>query len=156
MRKQTLVWAISGTSLLVCAMLTGNYPRDAFSDEPSAAEKPVEPDMHEFMEYVFEPSYKRLKAAMAAAPADNNGWKVIKAESLTLAESANLLLHRIPKDDGAAWSEQAIAVRDLGGQFYKAAKQKDFPAAREHYQGMLKNCNRCHEQFAMGKHILAP
>ena len=29
--------------------------------------------MHEFMEYVFEPNYKRLKVVMASEPADNAG-----------------------------------------------------------------------------------
>ena len=29
---------------------------------------PVEDSMHEFMEYVFQPTYLRLKASMATAP----------------------------------------------------------------------------------------
>ena len=30
--------------------------------------QPVDDEMHHFMEYVFEPNYKRLKASMAAEP----------------------------------------------------------------------------------------
>jgi hypothetical protein len=120
------------------------------------APQPVEKSMHEFMEYVFQPAYKRLKPLMATAPADNAGWKGIKGESLVLAEGCNLLLGRVPEKDGAAWSELSVAVRESGSQLYQAAKKKDFPAARQHYEAMLKKCNACHDKFEMGKHQLAP
>lgn len=123
---------------------------------PSAAEVPVEPDMHEFMEYVFEPGYKRLKVAMTAAPADAKGWKPIKGEALALAEACNLLLHRVPESDGAKWTASAVGARDAGKAFYAAAKKKDFPAAQAAYGAMLKQCNTCHTDFADGKHQLMP
>jgi hypothetical protein len=118
--------------------------------------EPVEPDMHEFMEYVFQPTFNRLKPAMAAAPADNKGWKTIKADSLILAEAGNLLLIRQPQEKSADWARHSEQVRDAGGQLYKAAKAKDYPAARRHYEAMVENCNACHRQFADGEHILAP
>jgi len=123
--------------------------------EKDAAE-PVEPDMHEFMEYVFQPTFKRLKPAMASAPENNAGWKTIKAESLVLAEAGNLLLIRQPKDDAADWVKHSAQVRDFGGQLYRAAKAKDYTNARKHYESMVQNCNACHHQFAGGEHILAP
>jgi hypothetical protein len=129
----------------------------ARADQPAGAKPaPVEESMHEFMEYVFEPAYKRLKVAMAAAPTDNAGWKAIKGDSLPLAEAGNLLLTRLPDEDAAAWSGHSVKVRDFGGQLYGAAKKKDFPAARKAYESMIQNCNACHEQFAGGSHILKP
>jgi len=125
------------------------------ADNKDAAE-PVEPDMHEFMEYVFQPTFKRLKPVMAAAPADNQAWKAIKADSLILAEGGNLLLIRQPKDDAADWIKHSVQVRDFGGQLYRAAKAKDYTLARKHYESMVKNCNACHQQFAGGEHILTP
>lgn len=126
------------------------------ASETAVIVKPVEPDMHEFMEYVFQPSYKRLKPAMAGEPADKQGWKVIKAESLTLAESGNLLLMRLPKKDAADWAAHSVKVREFGGQLYKAAKARDYKLADKHYKAMIENCNACHKQFENGKHILAP
>ncbi|MEY4178318.1 MAG: hypothetical protein RLY70_1892 [Planctomycetota bacterium] len=117
---------------------------------------PVEESMHEFMEYVFEPAYKRLKTAMATAPTDNAGWKAIKGDSLPLAEAGNLLLTRLPEDDATAWAGHSAKVRDFGGQLYGAAKKKDFAAARKAYESMIQNCNACHDQFAGGSHILKP
>ncbi len=117
---------------------------------------PVESDMHEFMEYVFQPTFKRLKPAMAAAPTDNQGWKTIKADGLVLAESANLLLVRKPGNDDADWVKHSVQVRTFGGQLYRSAKAKDFAAARKQYEAMIQNCNACHHQFAGGEHILTP
>jgi hypothetical protein len=117
---------------------------------------PVERDMHEFMEYVFLPTYERLKATMAAAPADNKGWKAVKSDSLILAEGGNLLLLRLPDKDVQPWQELSVQTRELGNQLYQSAKKKDFPSARRHYETMLAKCNACHQRFAEGEHQLAP
>lgn len=99
--------------------------------QPTDAAKPtpVEKDMHEFMEYVFEPTYQRLKQSMAREP-DAARWKAIKSDALILAEGANLLLIRTPAEDGKAWDENSANVRDLGGKLYASAKKKDFKSAR--------------------------
>lgn len=124
--------------------------------DADAAPEPVEDDMHEFMEYVFQPTYRRLKAEMAEAPADNQAWKAIKSDSLILAEGGNLLLIRTPEEDADEWTEHSAAVRDLGGELYAAAKAKDYEAARRHYTAMLTQCNHCHNDFADGEHQLTP
>lgn len=134
---------------------------DASEEEPSEPSisqslEPVESDMHEFMEYVFQPSYKRLQAAMASEPADNAGWKAIKAEALVLAESGNLVILRGGDEDRAAWIAHASGSRTHGGKLYAAAREKNFAAAQEHYKAMLQSCNACHDQFAGGEHQLSP
>ncbi|MFN8709630.1 MAG: hypothetical protein ACK526_01620 [Planctomyces sp.] len=117
---------------------------------------PVEDSMHEFMEYVFQPTYKRLKVSMATAPADNAGWKNIKSDSLILAESCNLLYGRKPTEHGEDWVKHATDSRTGGAALYKAARAKDFAAATTAWKGMLESCNACHRQFEDGKHILQP
>jgi hypothetical protein len=123
---------------------------------PTDDAAPVEDSMHEFMEYVFQPTYLRLKASMAAAPADNKGWKAVKSDSLILAESCNLLLARKPDERGEDWVKHALTSKTHGAQLYKAAKEKNFEAATAAYKTMLDNCNACHKQFEDGKHILQP
>jgi len=154
-----LILSLSGSLLLIAAFVavherTNAYAQDAPSAKPSVAS--VEKDMHEFMEYVFEPTYNRLKAHMATEPADTPAWKGIKSDSLILAESGNLLLGRLPEEGGADWMQFSVQVRDLGGQLYQAAKKKDYRSARQHYTTMLTKCNACHEKFAGGEHQLAP
>lgn len=150
-----------GLPTIAAAILLGHGPQRAavlLADDAGkiTSPRPVEDDMHEFMEYVFQPTYGRLKATMASEPMDNQGWKAIKADSLILAEGGNLLLFRGPEDQRDDWTGHAADVRDLGGSFYRAAQQKDFAAARKSYQSMLNSCNACHQQFADGEHQLKP
>src|SRR5579862_5043618 len=104
MRRRTVLLLGLPTSLIAMlvtgAAITGPRPIQA-GDAPQSEAKlvPVDRSMHEFMEYYFQPTYLRLKPVMAAAPADNAGWKAIKADSLLLAEGGNLLLLRTPLRD---------------------------------------------------------
>lgn len=128
----------------------------AFSVAADEKVELVEPDMHEFMEYICQPTFRRLQASMANAPADNAGWRGVKSDALILAESGNLLLSHVPESDVETWVELSVAVRTTGGELYRAAKAKDFPAARGHYEAMVKKCNACHDHFAEGEHQLTP
>ena len=134
------------------------YRRDVQADEGAETHKlaPVDRSMHEFMEYYFQPTYQRLKPAMASAPTDNARWRAIKSDALILGEGGNLLQLRTPPRDPAKWNTLSVAVRDTAAQLYKAARKKDFEASRKSYELMLESCNACHKQFAGGKHILAP
>ena len=146
--------------VVVALSLACSAPNDAYAGYapvvPTDDAAPVEDSMHEFMEYVFQPTYLRLKANMVAAPADNKGWKAVKSDSLILAESCNLLFTRKPDEHGEDWVKHAIASKSSGAELYKAARAKDFPAATTAYTSMLNNCNACHKQFEDGKHILQP
>ncbi len=126
--------------------------QDAAASDPQA----VEPDMHEFMEYVFQPTFGELKKAMQEKPKDKKGWFAVKSGALILAEGGNLILLRGPQDDREAWNRYAIAVRLHGGELYRAAQKQDFEAAPKHYTAMVKSCNACHQQFAHGEHLLMP
>lgn len=119
----------------------------------SSTPEPVETDMHEFMEYYFQPTYKRLKVSMAVEAKDNNAWKSIKADAMILAEGGNLNLQRTPEEDAEAWNQFSAEIRVHGKSLYAAAKKKDAAAARKSYETMLKRCN---DKFADGEHQLAP
>lgn len=131
-------------------------PSQAAATEKPQTGVPVEPDMHEFMEYVFQPTYRRLKKTLASDPDSNQIWKAIKSDSLILAEGGNLLLLHKPENNREDGDQHSIQVRQFGGQLYKAAKAKDYQTSKEKFASMLKNCNACHKQFDNGKHQLKP
>ena len=157
-------WTASAFAALLTATLviqgSSSINRNVHADAPGAktAVKPVEPSMHEFMEYAFEEPYKRLKKSLAAEPADRAAWKGIKSDGLILAEAGNLLILRDSEggDDAAAWRKLSAAVRDAGGDFYQAARKRDYAAAKASYATLLQKCNACHNAFADGEHQLAP
>lgn len=113
-------------------------------------------NMHHFMEYVFEPAYKRLRTSLSTAPADKAAWKAVKGDALTLAEAANLLIRRAPKDGRDQWIERATHVRQQGALLFKAARKSDYPTTQMAYRAMIDNCNQCHQKFADGKYQLEP
>jgi hypothetical protein len=160
----TRTWTASAFAALLTASLifqgssSNEHLAQANAAQAKTAAKPVEPSMHEFMEYVFEEPYKRLKTNMAAEPANKGAWKGIKSDGLILAEAGNLLILRDSDagDDAADWRRLSAAVRDAGGNFYQAARKRDYAAAKASYATLLQKCNACHDAFADGEHQLAP
>ena len=149
------------TAGAACGAWMMDLPVAASAQEKSAdasswksAAKPVETSMHEYMEYVNQPTFKSLKSEMADAQDPN--WGAIKSGALILAESANLVLLRGPELDRETWVKDATAVREAGRRFYRAAHEKDFDLARKNYEMMVANCNQCHQNFAHGEHQLTP
>ena len=147
--------------LITLGLLSSSSPsfetsRTALAAPPTTGPQPVDESMHHFMEYVFEPNYKRLKVSMASEPKDKQTWKGIKGDALTLAEATNLLMKRGPKQNGYAWAPLSVAVRTRGSELYQAARKSDYTAARKAYTAMLTQCNACHKQYADGKHQLQP
>ncbi len=150
----TLLFAFLAISILVTASSDAQEKQEHTAAENHAMI--VEDSMHEFMEYVFQPTYKRLKVSMAAEPKDKAGWKAIKSDSLILAESCNLLFARAPKENADDWNNHSVKSREDGAKLYKAAGAKQFAQATAAYKSMLENCNACHRQFEKGRHILKP
>jgi len=124
------------------------------SDDPVM--EPVEFDVHEFMEYAFEPTFAQLKEALAQKPADRKAWMPVKASALLLAENGNLLMLRPPEEETNEWNRLSAELRDSGGELYAAAKTRDYPTTRQKYVNFVHKCNACHEQFADGEHLQEP
>lgn len=136
-------------------ILTANQDKAEPAANPEAIPVPVDDDMHHLMEYVFEPAYKRLKKSVATEPKDKAGWSAIKEDTLTLAESSNLLLHRLPEEDQKDWIKMAVEVRTEGGKLYQSARAKKFDQVTVEFSRLLKSCNACHDKFADGEHQLS-
>lgn len=155
--RLSVLFIVLSLVVVACVMMRADF--SARASEASAAAiqpQPVDDSMHHFMEYVFEPNYKRLRVSMADEPADKQVWKAIKGDALTLAESANLLLMRTPEEDADTWRELSATVRGHGSDLYQAARKSDYAAASKAYTTMLKSCNACHDHFADGEHQLEP
>ena len=146
--------------LLVGSLALGTYFQTTAVALPSnnavAELVPVDTNMHDFMEGMFQAPYRRLKESIASEPKDNGGWKAIRSDVLILAEGSNLLLLRKSEKDQAKWNEYSLASKQAGEAAFKAAKQKNFAETRKAYESMLVQCNDCHKAFANGKHQLAP
>lgn len=157
----SLVVVITGQkrTAIDSTVVTKNSPaaaqqQETTTDEPAETFAPVD-NMHHFMEYICEPSYKALKQIMKQEPENRQAWKAFKNHSLVLAETAALLPARGPQDDEAnqaQWTKIALDVHLAGAELYQSAGK--FADAKRHYGQMIDHCNRCHTVFAEGKHQL--
>ncbi|GEM_PF-1138917 len=126
-------------------------------EDPTPAEvdtfKPVD-NMHHFMEYICEPSYKGLLKSLSSEPADRNAWKVVLNHSLVLAETSSMVAQRAPKEEDKSkqWKEIALAVHQSGTKLYKSVGK--YEEAKKHFNVMVQHCNQCHTEFAKGKYQL--
>ena len=142
------------------------YPSTKVQDpdaKQKSPEKETEDDfapvdnMHHFMEYICEPSYKSLQAAMANKPANRRAWSPIKSAALILAETSSIVASRGPKDDAkkmAEWKKISVDVYQSAKGLYSAAGKNDYDLATKQYGLMIENCNKCHTVFDEGKHQL--
>lgn len=134
-----------------------SHPVTPIQEETPAADpfQPVD-NMHHFMEYISEPSYKGLKAALATQPKGRKGWSPIKSGALILAETSALVAERVPEGADAEktkqWKQISLEVYNAGKALYGSVG--DYEQAKKHYSVMIDNCNRCHQTFADGKYQL--
>ena len=140
--------------ILICAVFVGvSYHLSADVNPETTSQEPVEADVHEFMEYAFEPFFESLKDSLASEPKDRKAWKAVKANSLILAENGNLLMLRGPKEHSKKWNELSAAMRDQGKHVYRGGKKRDYQSTRKAFVSFVAKCNACHEAFADGEHM---
>jgi hypothetical protein len=75
---------------------------------------------------------------------DEKEWAAIRRSALTLAESGNLLLARVP---GSEWAQKAKLLQDSGNAAYIAAQAKDLKALSAITPTIDASCTACHKQF---------
>ncbi|MFM8328044.1 MAG: hypothetical protein ACKN9U_24550, partial [Pirellulaceae bacterium] len=99
MRSISFSLALIACGMLWCAAILPNHSNTASSEGTDAAIKPVDVNMHDFMEGMFQAPYRRLKTAMEKEPMEPPAWKSLRSDALILAEGCNLLLTRLPEKD---------------------------------------------------------
>lgn len=158
MRKLPLLTLVLGGAVTV--VWFGSASPQITATEPIVVAddglKPVDVNMHDLMEGMFQLPYRRLKTAMEKEPTEPPAWKALRSDALILAEGSNLLILRKPETDAEAWIKYSVDSRDAGAEIVKAAKKQDFAASKAAYVKMLDHCNACHKQFEKGKHMLKP
>lgn len=125
-------------------------------EEAAPDEFPPVDNMHHMMEYIFQPTYKNMKAALAEDPGAPAEWKKVKGYALILAETTALLADRPPRDATEEqikeWRKISWDVRNAGRVLYRS--MRNYPQARKNYELMIDNCNKCHQIFVDGRYQL--
>jgi hypothetical protein len=100
------------------------------------------------MEGLALPNFKGLERHLGQAPKDNQAWTYARGQALLIAETANLLLIRPPRNQGQdRWLERATELRTSAAQLAQSLALKDFEGSRTRLASLAASCNRCHQTF---------
>jgi len=103
--------------------------------------------MSELMIHMIYPTSDAVFYITSRTPKSDAEWVELQARTLTLAESANLLMMPGRARDTGQWMKDAKLMLDAGQAAFKAAKARD-PAALEALSDQLyESCVTCHKNY---------
>jgi hypothetical protein len=153
---QTLVAA-----LVMAGVLAGSVSARAPSGD--APQKPAPPPaigpgpptarigtMSELMVHLIYPTSDAVFYITSRTPSTEAEWTALQAQTLMLAESANLLMMPGRARDQGQWMKDARLMLDAGWAAFKAAKAKDVPALEALSDQLYESCTTCHQHYRPG------
>ncbi len=115
----------------------------------------------EFMKLLVDPTYEKLKDAVAAPPAKRAEWRALYVAAFSLAEINNLYFSRGDEEfmSKPEWKTECDKTQALTVTLAESIRaQADYAVVKENFIAVMKNCNDCHRQFEPGEidEILPP
>jgi hypothetical protein len=100
------------------------------------------------MEGLAHANFRGLERNLTKKPIDDQSWVFARGQALLIAETANLLMLRPPKNQGeAVWFERSMDMRGQAMQLAKHLATKDLERSKAGMQQLANSCNRCHQSF---------
>jgi Cytochrome C' len=100
------------------------------------------------MEGLAHANFRGLERNLTKKPIDDQSWVFARGQALLIAETANLLMLRPPKNQGeAAWFERSMAMRGQAMELAGHLAKKDLDRSKAGMLQLAKSCKRCHESF---------
>jgi hypothetical protein len=100
------------------------------------------------MEGMAHTNFRGIERLLREKPAEAQAWTFVRGQSLLIAESANLLMLRPPRNQGqAAWFERAMELRKVASDLGRAASAQNYPQSKATFVTLANTCNRCHQTF---------
>jgi hypothetical protein len=107
------------------------------------------------MEGMTNANYRGLDRLLKQRPTDVETWTFGRGQALLIAESANLLLLRPPRNAQGekAWMQLATDMRDEAGAMARAMAARDYTRSVATFTTLTSTCNRCHQTFRIPQRI---
>src|SRR5689334_4416462 len=98
------------------------------------------------MEGLAHANFRGLERLLTKKPAEPEAWKFARGQALLIAETANLLMLRPPRNQGERiWLERATDLRAAAAQLARDLASQDYERSRDGLGTLANRCNRCHE-----------
>ena len=143
-------------AFVVAALLTAvpasgqTPPAPAAPARPAAA--PIRPvgTMSELMVHIIRTASDAVFYITSRTPSTGEEWAALQAQTLILAESANLLLLPAHARGRPQWNADTRLMLEAGKKAFAAAKAKDVAALEALNDELYQSCVTCHEHFRPG------
>ena len=96
-----------------------------------------------------------MERLLRQKPADVQSWTFARGQALLIAETANLLMLRPPRNQGqATWFDRAMDLRKAATEVDRATAAQDYARSRSTFVELANSCNRCHQAFGVKVEIV--
>src|SRR5262245_45628618 len=153
-RTVTLLAALLAVLFLADRADPQLLPRPLLRPSPSPAPARFQPKLEAvaetklLMEGLAAANFRGLDRMLRHKPDGADAWAFARGQALLLAETANLLMLRPPRNQGQmTWHERATELRDTATQLARHAGSKDYNRARAALLTVANSCNKCHQSF---------
>ncbi|HZZ80144.1 MAG TPA: cytochrome c [Gemmataceae bacterium] len=100
------------------------------------------------MEGLAHSNFRGLERNLKKNPIDDQSWVYARGQALLIAESANLLMLRPPKNQGEPiWFDRSMDLRTKALALAQVLSKKDLDSAKASMRDLANSCNRCHQSF---------
>jgi hypothetical protein len=138
-------------SLAASARQTQTQAPAATTPAPPPDPQPVGPrpvgSMSELMIRLIYPTSDAVFYITTRTPQTQLEWEELQNKTLTLAESANLLMMPGRARDQDRWMADAKRMYDAGAAAYRAARAKDVAALEALNEDLYQSCVECHRHY---------
>lgn len=101
-------------------------------------------------------NFRGLDRILKQKPTEDQAWTFARGQALLIAETANLLMLRPPRNQGeSTWFERSTELRSTASRLAQTLGKHDFQASRAGLVDVANTCNRCHQAFRV-KVLITP
>jgi hypothetical protein len=121
-------------------------PAPAVAPDPPSLARRVG-SLSELMVDFIYPASDAVFYISSRTPTTSEEWMALQAQTLMLAESANLLMMPGRARDRDRWMADAELMLDAGEAAYRAAKDRDVAALEALSDQLYESCVTCHRDY---------
>ena len=141
-----LFGCVLATSWSLAVMARQAQAPAAGAPPPPPSPRPVG-SMSELMIRLIYPTSDAVFYITTRTPETQQEWEELQNKTLTLAESANLLMMPGRARDQDRWLVDAKRMYDAGAAAYRAARAKDVAALEAVNEDLYQSCVECHRHY---------
>ena len=134
------------TPFIASVAVTALFAATPATQEPATPTRPVG-TMSDLMVKMIYPTSDAIFYIETRTPKTEAEWSELQAKTLTLAESANLLMMPGRARDQDRWMSDAKLMLDAGMAAFAAAKKKDVAALVDLNDAVYQSCVVCHQHY---------